>query len=110
MVVGPADLSARHCLVHAQATAGPGEGPVCLGPVRQYGFPSLGATLLGSTGGTILAIFGVFPLGCCLARSRVGGLALAAMVTAIASAIATRVSVHSSPGPSAPGEADPDES
>lgn len=31
-------------------------------------------------------------------------------VGAIASAIATRVSVHSSPGPSAPGEADPDES
>lgn len=40
--------------------------------------------LFGSTGGTILAIFGVFALGCCLARSRVGGLALAAMVTAVA--------------------------
>ena len=40
--------------------------------------------LLGSTLGTILAIFGVFALGCCLATSRVGGLALAAMVTAAA--------------------------
>ncbi|MET3950881.1 hypothetical protein [Arthrobacter sp. UYEF36] len=40
--------------------------------------------LLGSTGGTILALFGVFALGCCLANSRVGGLALAAMVTAAA--------------------------
>lgn len=38
--------------------------------------------LLGSTAGTILAIFGVFALGCCLANSRVGGLALAAMATA----------------------------
>lgn len=40
--------------------------------------------LLGSTLGTILAIFGVFALGCCLATSWVGGLALAAMVTAAA--------------------------
>ena len=40
--------------------------------------------LVGSTLGTILAIFGVFALGCCLANSRVGGLALAAMVTAAA--------------------------
>ncbi|MDR7081704.1 vacuolar-type H+-ATPase subunit I/STV1 [Arthrobacter ginsengisoli] len=40
--------------------------------------------LLGSTTGTILAIFGVFALGCRLANSRVGGLALAAMVTAVA--------------------------
>ena len=40
--------------------------------------------LIGSTFGTILAIFGVFALGCCLANSRVGGLALAAMVTAAA--------------------------
>lgn len=40
--------------------------------------------LLGSTGGTILAIFGAFALGCCLANSRVGRLALAAMVTAVA--------------------------
>lgn len=40
--------------------------------------------LLGSTSGTILAIFGLFALGCCLANSRIGGLALAAMVTAAA--------------------------
>ena len=40
--------------------------------------------LFGSTLGTILAIFGVFALGCHLANSRVGGLALAAMVTAAA--------------------------
>ena len=40
--------------------------------------------LFGSTLGTILAIFGVFALGCCLANSRVGPLALAAMVTAAA--------------------------
>jgi hypothetical protein len=40
--------------------------------------------LFGSTAGTILAIFGVFALGCCLANSRVGRLALAAMVTAVA--------------------------
>ncbi len=40
--------------------------------------------LFGSTAGTILAIFGVFALGCCLANSRIGRLALAAMVTAVA--------------------------
>ena len=40
--------------------------------------------LWGSTAGTVLAIFGLFALGCCLANSRVGGLALAAMVTAAA--------------------------
>lgn len=40
--------------------------------------------LFGSTGGTILAIFGVLALGCCLANSRVGRLALAAAVIAIA--------------------------
>ena len=40
--------------------------------------------LLGSTAGTILAIFGIFALGCCLANSRVGRLALAAMVIAVA--------------------------
>lgn len=40
--------------------------------------------LLGSTGGTILAIFGAFALGCCLANSRVGRLALAAMVITVA--------------------------
>jgi hypothetical protein len=40
--------------------------------------------IFGSTAGTILAIFGVFALGCCLANSRVGRLALAAMVTAVA--------------------------
>jgi hypothetical protein len=40
--------------------------------------------LLGSTGGTILAIFGVFALGCCLANSRVGRLALSAMVITVA--------------------------
>jgi len=40
--------------------------------------------LLGSTGGTILAIFGALALGCCLAGTRVGGLALTAMVTAAA--------------------------
>ncbi|WP_226759773.1 hypothetical protein [Arthrobacter sp. SO3] len=40
--------------------------------------------LIGSTSGTILAIFGIFALGCCLANSRVGNLALAAMVTAAA--------------------------
>ncbi|MDQ0823169.1 hypothetical protein QFZ79_000911 [Arthrobacter sp. V4I6] len=44
--------------------------------------------LFGSTGGTVLAIFGVFALGCCLANSRVGRLALAAMVlTAAGSAL-----------------------
>ncbi|MGY2744259.1 hypothetical protein ACQCSU_12455 [Pseudarthrobacter sp. O4] len=40
--------------------------------------------LLGSTGGTVLAIFGVFALGCSLANSRVGRLALAAMVVTVA--------------------------
>ena len=40
--------------------------------------------IFGSTAGTILAIFGVFALGCCLANGRVGRLALAAMVTAVA--------------------------
>lgn len=40
--------------------------------------------LLGSTGGTILAIFGAFALGCCLANSRVGRLALAGMVITVA--------------------------
>jgi hypothetical protein len=40
--------------------------------------------LFGSTAGTILAIFGVFALGCYLANSRVGRLALGAMVTAVA--------------------------
>lgn len=38
--------------------------------------------LVGSTAGTIAAIFGIFALGCCLANSRAGRLALAAMVTA----------------------------
>lgn len=38
----------------------------------------------GSTGGTVLAVFGVFALGCCLANSRVGRLALAAMVISAA--------------------------
>jgi hypothetical protein len=40
--------------------------------------------LFGSTGGTVLAIFGVFALGCCLANSRVGRLALASMVVSAA--------------------------
>jgi hypothetical protein len=40
--------------------------------------------LLGGTGGTILAIFGAFALGCFLAGGRSGGLALAAMVAAAA--------------------------
>jgi hypothetical protein len=40
--------------------------------------------LFGSTGGTILALFGIFALGCHLANSRPGRLALAAMVTAAA--------------------------
>ena len=40
--------------------------------------------LLGATGGTVLAIFGVFALGCSLANSRVGRLALAAMVVTVA--------------------------
>jgi hypothetical protein len=40
--------------------------------------------LFGSTAGTILAIFGLFALGCCLAGSRTVRLALTAMVTAVA--------------------------
>src|SRR5918998_5275833 len=40
--------------------------------------------LIGSTGGTILAIFGVFALGAYLANSRAGRLGLAAMVVAAA--------------------------
>ena len=40
--------------------------------------------IFGGTAGTILAIFGAFALGCCLANSRVGRLALAAMVIAVA--------------------------
>lgn len=40
--------------------------------------------LLGATGGTVLSIFGVFALGCALANSRVGRLALAAMVVTVA--------------------------
>lgn len=40
--------------------------------------------LIGSTGGTILAIFGTFALGAYLATSRAGRLALAAMVVTIA--------------------------
>lgn len=40
--------------------------------------------LIGSTGGTILAVFGLFALGCHLAGSRSGRLALAAMVMAAA--------------------------
>jgi hypothetical protein len=40
--------------------------------------------LFGSTAGTVLAIFGVFALGCFLANSRVGRLALGAMVMAAA--------------------------
>jgi hypothetical protein len=40
--------------------------------------------LFGGTGGTVLAIFGVFALGCCLANSRVGRLALAAMTVGAA--------------------------
>ena len=40
--------------------------------------------LLGSTGGTILAIFGVFALGAYLARSRAGRMGLAAMVVTVA--------------------------
>lgn len=38
--------------------------------------------LVGSTLGTVVAILGIFALGCCLANSRAGRLALAAMVTA----------------------------
>lgn len=40
--------------------------------------------LFGGTGGTILAIFGIFALGCSMANSRVGRLALASMVLAVA--------------------------
>lgn len=40
--------------------------------------------LAGATGGTILALFGVFALGSFLATSRAGGLALAGMITAAA--------------------------
>ncbi len=40
--------------------------------------------LIGSTAGTILAIFGVFALGCALANCRSGRLALAAMVMTVA--------------------------
>ena len=40
--------------------------------------------LIGSTGGTILAIFGVFALGAYLSTSRAGRLGLAAMVVAAA--------------------------
>ncbi|MHA7223998.1 hypothetical protein ACX80S_17035 [Arthrobacter sp. RHLT1-20] len=40
--------------------------------------------LFGGTVGAILAIFGVFALGCCLANTRVGRLALAAMVITVA--------------------------
>ena len=34
--VGAAGFGARHCLGHAGAAAGPGEGPGCLGPVCQF--------------------------------------------------------------------------
>lgn len=44
----------------------------------------LASHLFGSTAGTVLAIFGVFALGCFLADSRTGRLALAAMVIAVA--------------------------
>jgi hypothetical protein len=40
--------------------------------------------LLGATAGTILSLFGVFALGCFLANSRSGRLALPAMITAAA--------------------------
>jgi hypothetical protein len=40
--------------------------------------------LIGGTGGTILALFGVFALGCFLATSRAGGLALAGLILAAA--------------------------
>ncbi|MET4590187.1 hypothetical protein [Arthrobacter sp. 754] len=40
--------------------------------------------LYGGTAGTVLTLLGVFALGCCLANSRAGGLALAGMVTAAA--------------------------
>ena len=52
--------------------------------------------LLGSTGGTILAIFGVFALGCYLARSRAVRLGLWAMVvTALGHALLLAPSVIS---------------
>ncbi|MCO4237735.1 hypothetical protein [Pseudarthrobacter raffinosi] len=40
--------------------------------------------LFGSTAGTILALFGFFALGCSMANSRTGSLAIASMVTAVA--------------------------
>jgi hypothetical protein len=40
--------------------------------------------LFGSTAGTILAVLGLFALGCSMANSRTGRLALASMVTAVA--------------------------
>ncbi|MGY4542965.1 hypothetical protein ACVWY0_002891 [Arthrobacter sp. UYNi723] len=40
--------------------------------------------LFGSTAGVILAVFGFFALGCSMANSRTGRLALASMVTAVA--------------------------
>jgi hypothetical protein len=40
--------------------------------------------LFGSTAGTILALFGVFALGCSMATSRAGRLALASMVATVA--------------------------
>lgn len=40
--------------------------------------------LVGSTAGTILALFGVFALGCSMATSRAGRLALASMVVTVA--------------------------
>ncbi|WP_104164938.1 hypothetical protein [Arthrobacter sp. SX1312] len=43
----------------------------------------LASHLIGSTGGTILAIFGVFALGCYLAPASTGRLALPAMVVTV---------------------------
>jgi hypothetical protein len=40
--------------------------------------------LFGSTAGTILALFGLFALGCSMANGRTGRLALASMVIAVA--------------------------
>ncbi|MCP8998819.1 hypothetical protein NFC73_03565 [Pseudarthrobacter sp. RMG13] len=40
--------------------------------------------LFGSTAGTILALFGLFAVGCSMANSRTGSLAMASMVTAVA--------------------------
>lgn len=40
--------------------------------------------LFGSTAGTVLALFGFFALGCSMANSRTGRLAIASMVTAVA--------------------------